>query len=507
MTKRRYTKTNFQFSNHNHKVFSVMSNKYENKAAMFKRFGSLITSSIFALSVTACGGGSPPKVMPIGGGDRISGYVGNVAADEPQAAIVAKNVLAQGGNAADAAAALGFALTVTLPSRASLGGGGACLAYRPGEDARAFLFLPQPVNTKAERPAAIPMMARGLYLMQAAYGRSDIDDILRLISGMAQRGITVSNAFAQDIAAVQGPLFSDPNIRKIFSREDGQPIQAGDLLSQPRLKLVYDRLITAGIGDIYIGALGQSYAKGSEMAGGGLKFEDMRNALPVEVSALSLKQGNQNFYFLPPPADGGLGMAMAWRALSNGQGDANSVAQNAVGQWRASHSVVYTKQDSNDQQKQAQAVLDEGNTGSGSLPVLPASTAFTVVDRNGQAVSCALTMNNLFGTGRVAGTTGIIMASSPQRTPIPMLTSAIVSYENRFQAAIGASGQRDAAAAGAETLSTLLNSSEKEDGQVAHAGTPQGRVNAIYCSRGLPGDSNRCHAYTDPQGAGIALNQ
>ena len=115
MTKRRYTKTNFQFSNHNHKVFSVMSNQYENKAAMFKRFGSLITSSIFALSVTACGGGSPPKVMPIGG-DRISGYVGNVAADEPQAAIVAKNVLAQGGNAADAAAALGFALTVTLPS-------------------------------------------------------------------------------------------------------------------------------------------------------------------------------------------------------------------------------------------------------------------------------------------------------------------------------------------------------------------------------------------------------
>ncbi|WP_271801868.1 gamma-glutamyltransferase [Commensalibacter communis] len=473
-----------------------------------KKTGTIALCSIMALSVTACGGGTGHKPLKNKAmQDRVTGYVGSIAADEPQAAMVARDVLIRGGNAADAAAALGFALTVTLPSRASLGGGGACVAYRPEQPAQSFLFLPQPgaIKGNADRPAAIPMMARGLYLLQASNGKADINDILQVTSNLAANGVTVSDIFASDLASVQGPLFQDPAMQKLFSRRDGATLQAGDMLYQPRLKIIYDRLTTAGISDLYIGSLAHSYILGAQNAGGGLSGTDFRNALPATAPALSLALPNkETLYLVAPPADGGLGMGMAWKVQSN----ALTTSQGTVASWRANNPVSFSKKDILAQEEKAQALLNEGQAGNGTLPSLPASTSFTVVDRNGEAVSCALTMNNLFGTGRIAGTTGIVMAASPNAAPQPLLTAAIATYKNRFLAAISASGQNDAAAAGAEALNNLLSSGKNtENSAIAHPNTPQGRVNAVYCQDGLPGNTNKCRAYTDPQGAGLALSK
>lgn len=73
---------------------------------------------------TACADDRPPGVI-----GHIEGFAGVVVADEPQAVLVARDVLSAGGLAGDAAVALGFTLAVTLPSSAGLGGGGLCVAY------------------------------------------------------------------------------------------------------------------------------------------------------------------------------------------------------------------------------------------------------------------------------------------------------------------------------------------------------------------------------------------
>jgi gamma-glutamyltranspeptidase/glutathione hydrolase len=78
---------------------------------------------ICALVLAACGFGDD-ETLEIG---PVEGFAGLVAADEPRAALVGRDILANGGNAADAAVAMYFTMAVTLPSRASLGGGGVCL--------------------------------------------------------------------------------------------------------------------------------------------------------------------------------------------------------------------------------------------------------------------------------------------------------------------------------------------------------------------------------------------
>lgn len=388
---------------------------------------------------------------------------GIVVADEPQAALIGRDILARGGNAVDAATASAFALSVTLPSRASLGGGGACLVSPSHKEARAFLFLPPPASGTGTRPAGVPMMARGLYMMQVHYGHVQFADLLTPAINLSHYGFTVSQTLSDDLNAVRIPLSADDIALSTFGKNDGSLVQTGDLLTQPRLTAFLSRLKLIGVGDLYNGALSEVFTTEANQAGAGLSRNDLRQSLPQEEAPLTLDDGHYHFTFLPPPADGGLGVAMAYKY--------HIPAEEAVSAWRM--------QNLESQRAAQNALKNKTLPSGGALPPLPASSSLIVTDRTGMVVACNFSENNLFGTGRIAGSTGIVLAASPINYPKPLLNATILheSTTGKLVAALASSGQNDAAQ---ETANALSNITAHQNPRLHH--TQDGQLNLIDCS-------------------------
>ena len=455
-------------------------------------------SVVVALALAGCGG--PGKPAPHA--NRPPPFIGSVVSPEPLAGQVAREVLAEGGDAADAAVALGFALAVTLPSRAGLGGGGACLAYDPATSGpdhgapEAILFLPAaPAGGLAgDRPAAVPMLARGLYLLHARYGRLPIEQLIGNAQAMARLGVPVSTALAQDLQAVGGPLLADPAARAVFAGPSGAPLVAGQQLIQPDLSATLSELRLNGITDFYAGPLGQQIAAAATQAGGGFSLADLTRAVPALATPITVQAGNNWASFLPPPADGGLAAAAAFEDLWQDPADVRGAAAYAASiaaAWRASRGDATT-------------LLAEKNLPAARLPPLPASAAFATLDAQGNAVACAVTMNNLFGTGRIAPGTGILLAAAPGTGPPPLLAAGIAWNRSihAFRAAVAGSGQNRAALAVAVGIANTLRAKTPMPEPVPEPG----RAQAIACSRFLPGHADSCAAATDPRGGGYAFS-
>jgi gamma-glutamyltranspeptidase / glutathione hydrolase len=458
------------------------------------------------LALNACSAGNSVGNLLFGSGaptgsEVIPGFIGAVVADEPNAALAGREVLAHGGNAADAATALAFALTATYPSRAGLGGGGACMVYKPGNNGTQIpdaLVFPPPAPQgplQGDRPAAVPLMARGLFALQARYGTLPIEQLVAPGERFARVGVSVSRAFASDLAAVGPALLGDPTARAVFGQPNGQVLADGMLMVQPDLGATLAQIRVSGIGDLYQGAMAQRLVQGSAQAGGPFTLDDLRRTVPRLMNPILVQAGRDQLALPPPPADGGLATAVAFEMLARNPG-------NVQGALNASVAAVAQLRT---QGGNYQTLLTNPPSGGAALPALGASTGFVVLDRNGMAVSCALTMNNLFGTGRIAAGTGILLAASPAATPPPLLAPGIVFNRNlaAFRAEAASSGQAGAGLAEAVALANTLRSPVPMPAPVPDPG----RSNVISCSRYLPSAAGSCGWAVDPRVPGLAVGQ
>jgi gamma-glutamyltranspeptidase/glutathione hydrolase len=445
------------------------------------------------------GGSGPPEGQP----GFVRGFLGGIATEDPAAALVGRQVLSAGGTAVDAAVAAGFAMAVTLPSRVGIGGGGACLVFDPQKAAvEAVMFLPggrAGIPAGADRPAAVPLMARGLFALHTRRSTRPFEELMAPAEQRARFGTEVSRGLAADLAAVSGPLLADPTAQAIFGRPGGGPKQAGETILQAELAGTLGQLRLAGVGDMHQGVLARRLEETSRTVGGNLTLDELRAALPDLLAPLEVASRNgDRVAFLPPPADGGLAAAAAFEALRGGadiaQGEARGLA--AAAAWRARGG-------------DPKALIAATDLPPGRFGALPASAGLVAFDRRGIAVSCAFTMNNLFGTGRVVPGMGFLLAAAPGIGAVqPPLLSAAIAYNPNlrgFRLAAAASGQEAAPIGVAGPAALQLLRALPADAALEGGAPGTARTQIAACTNYLPGRPDRCLAVTDPRGAGVSL--
>ena len=486
-------------------------------------------------------------------------FFGVVAGDEPNSVQAAEKVLKSGGTAADAATVLALSLAVTMPSAASLGGGGVCLVHSPGDGkTEALDFIapaPARVDHRADRPAAVPALLRGVAALHARYGAVDFRSHLGKAEQLARFGHVVSRASAKEFLLAARLLFTDAAARRVFARSDGHPYVEGDRLVQQDLADFFTELRIEGVSNFYNGEIAEKFVRAAQAAGAGLTLSDMRGFTPRWRKPIQIAFRDLILSFAPASAGAGVAASHMWRMLALNDRYRGVNASEQMHLLAEAGKRAFGMRDQPSNGTDAAAAMQSYDSARATTPneltakahgisENPSQTSFVVVDLVGQTVVCTLTNYNLFGTGRVAPGFGVVLAAAPGRGDRNalslggMIAANVEGQDVRFAAA--ASGGATATTAlmrvAADTLASEKTLERAMLGaRIHHSGAPDitlieqdvpdaivarlvrkghrierasslGRVNAAECPLGLGVGSEAvaCFVFADPRGNGLA---
>ncbi len=262
---------------------------------------------------------------PVRAKEPVRAKHGMVVAQEPLAADVGVEVLKLGGNAVDAAIAVGFALAVTHPVAGNIGGGGFMLVrladgttdfldFRecaPGKATRDMYIGPDgnPTRESIEgwRSAGVPGSVAGFEFAHKKFGSKPWPELLVPAVKLARDGYTVTAPVAASLNAARTRLESDPESKRVFFR-DGKPYQEGDTLRQTELADTLDRIARNGAAEFYQGETAKRLAAAMEAHGGLVTLEDLKNYKVAERTPLNGNYKGFHIITAPPPSAGGVGV-------------------------------------------------------------------------------------------------------------------------------------------------------------------------------------------------------
>ena len=229
-----------------------------------------------------------------------------------------------GGNAVDAAVAVGFALAVVHPQAGNLGGGGFMLVrmangkvhfvdYREKAPAAASenMYLDAQGNVIEDasivgyKAIGVPGSVAGMVYAEKKYGKLSLDRVMAPAIKLAEEGFVLAPEDARDLQEDK-PLGQFPESRRIFQR-DGNFYKTGELFKQPDLARTLKR-IASNPDDFYHGALARELATVLQKGGGLITAEDLANYEVKEREAVRGTYRGYEIISAPPPSSGGITM-------------------------------------------------------------------------------------------------------------------------------------------------------------------------------------------------------
>ena len=262
---------------------------------------------------------------PLGAHEPVYARKGMVVAQEPLAADVGVAVLKSGGNAIDAAVAVGFALAVTHPFAGNIGGGG-FVVIRFADGRTTFIDFREKAPRGASRnmyldaggnlthdsvigwrAAGVPGTVRGLELAQKKYGRKSWADLLQPAIALASNGFPISYWQARSFRANTESFSQFPDSKRIFLK-GGSLYDWNDNFQQPDLARTLERIARNGANEFYEGETARILAREMERNGGLITLQDLHEYQAVERKPLEGDYKGYHIITSPPPSSGGVGI-------------------------------------------------------------------------------------------------------------------------------------------------------------------------------------------------------
>ena len=350
-------------------------------------------------------------------------------------------ILKQGGNAIDAAVAVGFALAVTLPRAGNIGGGGFMLIYSAdSQEVSAIDYRSAaPVTATSEMYLtesgvvrfghlvnAVPGSVAGLIKAHKEHGKLSLEEVLRPAIELARKGFPVSYDLNYVLDWGKNSMLANNASKKKFYNPKDKPLPVASILKQPKLARTLNLIANKGDQAFYEGEIADwivedSLANGGLITKGDLASYSAKDRVPIE----SFYRGYK-IVSMPPAASGGIVLLQILNILENfdltksGHNSASSIHLLSEAMLRAySDRMKYHGDpdyfnvpidgllDKHYAKERAKSINLKVKTPSkdifpGKIPFIdesPDTTHFSVIDSDGNAVSNTYTLGSSFGSG------------------------------------------------------------------------------------------------------------
>ena len=426
---------------------------------------------------------------------------GMVATEQELASKIGLDVLKSGGNAVDAAVAIGFALAVALPNAGNLGGGGFMMVY----DAKTAKTVA--VDFREVGPAAasrdmyldasgkvidgkslythyaigVPGTVAGMTHALQKWGTQPLTKLLRPSIELAEKGYPVSETLAKVLQQETKNMVKWPATKAIYWR-NGAPLKAGDRLVQKDLGHSLRLIARDGARAFYEGEIAHKIAADMAKNGNPMTLQDLKNYKVVEREPVRGTYRGYEIVTMPPPSSGGahlvqiLNIMERWPIKDWGLNSANTVHHMAEamklayadraeylgdpgfvqiplsGLTSKKYADALAAQISADKARSAKEI----RAGKPQPYESDQTTHYSVVDKAGNMVAVTYTLNTNFGSGIVAPGTGIMLNNEMDDF------SAKPGVPNAY-GVIG--GDANAVAAGKRPLSSMTPTFVLKDGK------------------------------------------